>query len=100
MVAALAAEPGPRALEVHAIEHALLRVEGGVNARELVLRDDIGAELCFDFGELGVVRLLVGGEGAIEILDRDGGVCRLRFEALVFRLHGFSLWCSRANGRS
>src|SRR5947209_2741754 len=97
MIAALWPELRARAIEVHAIEPALRRVEYRVDARELFLGDDIGAELRFDFGELGVVRLLVGGEGAIEVLDRDGGFRRLGFETVLFiDVHGFSLSCSRA----
>src|SRR5947209_20454291 len=97
MIAALWPELRARAIEVHAIEPTLRRVEYRVDARELFLGDHVGPELRFDFRELGVVLLLVGGEGAIEILVRGGGLRRLRLEAVLFDLHGFSLWCLRAN---
>ena len=69
---ALAAERGPRRLQRDLVEPAPLRVDGGVDARELFVQHDVAVARVV---EPLVVGLLEGLEGAHHLGMRDHGVC-------------------------
>ena len=69
----LDAERGASVFEHQLVEHLLVGVERGIEARHLLLGQRIGAA-AREFGELGVVAFLVALERALEFLERGGDV--------------------------
>ncbi len=62
-------ERGAGALQADPVEPGAGRVEGGVDAGELLLGHDIGAEAPFDLAQTVVVRFLEGLEGGGKVID-------------------------------
>jgi hypothetical protein len=63
-----------RCLERHLVDAALVVVEGAVEAIELLGCERVGGAARFDVGDAAVVLLLIGLEGAEQIVEGVGEV--------------------------